>query len=51
MICNNDTFRMFTIKKIIYENENQKIYMANMKDKFNVIVLKVEMGDKKYLYN
>ncbi|CAD8164053.1 unnamed protein product [Paramecium octaurelia] len=50
MICNNDTFNMFTIKKIIYENENQKIYMASMKDKFTIIVLKVEMGDSKHLY-
>ncbi|CAD8065886.1 unnamed protein product [Paramecium primaurelia] len=49
MICNNDTFKMFTIKKIIYENENQKIYLANIKDKFKVIVLKVEIDDQKCL--
>lgn len=51
MICNNDTFNMFTIKKIIQENENQKVYIANIKDKFKIIVLKVEQGDNKYLYN
>ena len=51
MICNIDTFEMFNIIKEIYENENEKVYISYQKDKFKTIVLKVEIGDKKYLYN
>ncbi|CAD8073598.1 unnamed protein product [Paramecium primaurelia] len=51
MISNVDTFQMFNIIKEIYENENQKVYISNLKDKFKIIVLKVQVGNKKYLYN
>ncbi|CAK82481.1 unnamed protein product (macronuclear) [Paramecium tetraurelia] len=51
MICNVDTFQMFNIIKEIYENEYEKVYISNFKDKYKIIVLKVEVGNKKYLHN
>ncbi|CAD8077503.1 unnamed protein product [Paramecium sonneborni] len=51
MIINNDTFEMFTIIKEIYQNENQRVYISNKKDQFKIIVLKVDIGNQKYLYN
>ncbi|CAD8078252.1 unnamed protein product [Paramecium sonneborni] len=51
MIYNNDTFEKFTIIKEIYENENHRVYLSNQIDKFKIVILKVEIGDKKYLYS
>lgn len=42
---------MFNIIKEIYENQNHKVYISNLKDKVKIIVLKLEISNKKYLYN